>query len=45
MGVLVLSKTLLNNTTYITMENLPAGMYYVQVANGQQHITKKLVKK
>jgi hypothetical protein len=33
-----------NNTTYITMENLPAGMYYVQVGNGQQHITKKMVK-
>lgn len=43
-GVRVLSKALVSNTTYINMENLPAGMYYVQVVNGQQHITKKMVK-
>jgi hypothetical protein len=44
MGVPVLSKALVNNTTNITMKNLPAGMYYVQVDNGQQRIIKKLVK-
>jgi hypothetical protein len=43
-GVLVLSNTLMNNTTYLSMENLPAGMYYVQVTNGQQQLIKKMVK-
>lgn len=44
MGLLVLSKALMNNTTYLPMENLAAGIYYVQVVNGQQNLIKKMVK-
>jgi fibronectin type 3 domain-containing protein len=44
MGVLVLSKTLKSNTTYLPMENLSAGMYYIQVVNGAQHLIKKMMK-
>jgi len=44
MGVLVLSKTLKSNTTYLPMNNLSAGMYYIQVVNGQQRFIKKMVK-
>jgi fibronectin type 3 domain-containing protein len=43
-GVLVLSKTLVGNTTYLPMGNMSAGMYYIQVVNGQQHFIKKVVK-
>ncbi|OQP66552.1 hypothetical protein A3860_13815 [Niastella vici] len=44
MGVLVLSKSLMNNTTYLPMKNLTAGMYYVQVVNGQQRLIKEMMK-
>lgn len=44
MGVLVFSKALTGNTTYLPMRNLSAGMYYIQVANGQQSLIKKMMK-
>lgn len=43
-GVLVLLKTLISNTTNLPMGNLPAGMYYIQVANGQQCVIKNMMK-
>jgi hypothetical protein len=43
-GVLVISKALTGNTTYLPVENLPAGMYYIQVVNEQQRFIKKMVK-
>jgi hypothetical protein len=43
-GAVVISSSLTNSTSTISLNSLPAGIYYVQVKNGQQITTKKIVK-
>jgi fibronectin type 3 domain-containing protein len=43
-GAMVISKNLANTISTITLSSLPAGIYYVSVRNGEQVITKKIVK-
>jgi fibronectin type 3 domain-containing protein len=43
-GVIVITRNLTNNTSTISLSGLPAGMYFIRVANGKDLITKKIVK-
>jgi len=43
-GIMVFSRALNTATTSIPLENLAAGIYYVQVSNGPSGITKIVVK-
>jgi hypothetical protein len=43
-GVLVMNQRLTNNTQTISLKALAAGVYYVQVKNGAQITTEKVVK-
>lgn len=43
-GAIVLAQHLTSSVTTISTDTLPAGVYYVQVVNGRQITTEKLVK-
>lgn len=43
LGAIVLTKTLVNTTSSVSVKELPAGVYYVYVKNGQQIATSKIV--
>jgi fibronectin type 3 domain-containing protein/regulation of enolase protein 1 (concanavalin A-like superfamily) len=43
-GAMVLSQRLTNATQAISLKGLAAGMYYVQVRNGNQQISQKIIK-
>jgi hypothetical protein len=43
-GVMVSSQRLINSSQTLSLKGLPAGMYYVQVNNGTQRSTYKIIK-
>jgi hypothetical protein len=43
-GAMVLSQRLTNATQAISLKGLAAGMYYVQVRNGNQQMSQKIIK-
>jgi hypothetical protein len=44
LGSMLLSRKLTNNTSTISMKELPSGLYFVQIKNGQQISFTKIVK-